>query len=339
MVAINSKEALMTEISSLRQRERRMGYSRFSLDKKVLLAVDGSVHSAHAVTYAAKISAIVSNLTYTLFHVQPTLSQYLLDEAERDPKAKIELREIVRKNAEAAQGVLEKHRAKMVRMGIGEERIETTTQKRMMGICKDILECAQKGLFDAIIVGRRGLSRIQETFMGSTTAKLLEHSRVVPVWVVDGDVTSMKVVLAVDGSESSLRAVDHLCFMLGGNEKVKVSLFHVRPKFRDYCPINFDEKEGVLGKVIARGAKRCIDHFYAHALEKFTEVGLKENQIEAKVTKPGMDVGKAIVNHIKRGDYGTVVMGRSGTSQAFFMGSVSRYVLNKVSGCAVWLVS
>ena len=53
----------------------------YAMNKKVLLAVDGSVHSTNAVTYAVRISAIVPDLTYTLLYVQPTLSQYLLDEA------------------------------------------------------------------------------------------------------------------------------------------------------------------------------------------------------------------------------------------------------------------
>jgi len=309
------------------------------VDKKILLAVDGSIHSTNAVKYAARISAIVSDLTYTLFHVQPTLSQYLLDEADTDLKARAELKKIIQKNTDLAQEVLEKHKAKMVRMGISEERIETATQKKIMGICKDILDCAQKGLFDAIVVGRRGLSRIQETLMGSITTKLVEHSRVVPLWVVDGDVTSMKLLLAVDGSEASLRAVDHLCFMVGGNEEIKFTLFHVRQKFGDYCPVNFDEKEGSVAQVIDRGEKRCIDRFHALALDKFKEAGINEDQVEVNVTKGTMDAGKAIVNQAKKEKYGTVVVGRSGTNKAFFMGSVSRHVLNKASDRAVWLVS
>ena len=328
----------MTKIRNLGQREKRMCYSRFSLDKKLLLAVDGSIHATNAVKYAARVSAIVPNLSYTLFHVQPTLSQYLLDEAETDLRARAELKKIVHKNTELAQSILEKHKARMVGMGISEERIETATQKKIMGTCKDILDSAHKGLFDAIIVGRRGLSRIQETLMGSITTKLVGHSRVVPLWVVDGAVTSMNLVLAVDGSEASLRAVDHLCFMVGGNKEIKFTLLHVRQKSRDYCPVNSDEKEGAMAQVIDRGSKRCIDHFYALALYKFKEAGIKEDQIEVDVTKTTMDVGKAIVNHAKKRKYGTVVVGRSGMNKAFFMGSVSRHVLNKVSDRAVWLV-
>jgi nucleotide-binding universal stress UspA family protein len=174
--------------------------------------------------------------------------------------------------------------------------------------------------------------------MGSTTASLVEHSNVIPVWVVDGEVTSMKIILAVDGSEPSLRAVDHLSFMVGGNDQIKVTLFHVTPTLRDYCVIDFSEGESDMEHVIARGAKQCIDHFYAQAQRKFKEAGLQEKQIELKTVKRTLDVGKAISDEARKGNYGTVVIGRRGTNKAFFMGGVSRYVLDRTSGRAVWVV-
>jgi nucleotide-binding universal stress UspA family protein len=309
------------------------------MEKKVLLVVDGSIHSTHAVTYAARISSVVKDLNYTLFHVQRTLSQYLLDEAENDLQAKLELKKVVRKNAEHARRVLDQHKGRMVRMGIAEERIETVTQKKVMGIAKDILDRGSLGLYDAILVGRRGLSRLQKTFMGSTTSELVEHSNLIPVWVVDGEVESMKMVMAVDGSEASLRAVDHLSFMLGGNEEMTLTLFHVTPMLRNYCPIDLKEEADGAGKIVVRGASRCVDHFFAHARDKFTEAGIRDDQVELKVVKRTVDIGKAIVSQIGQEDYGTVIIGRRGADQAFFMGSVSRYVLDKTHGRALWVVS
>jgi len=310
-----------------------------AMEKKILLVVDGSTHSTHAVEYAVRISSVVQNLTYTLFHIQPTISQYLLDEAKTDLRAKSQLKKLASKNAKISRGILEKHKSQMVRMGIGAKRIETVTRQKVLGVCKDILDCAQQGLYDAILVGRRGLSRLEQTFMGSTTAALVEHSSVIPVWVVDGDVQSMAVMLSVDGSKASLRAVDHLTFMLGGNEDMKITMFHVTPTLGNYCVIDFDEEESEAGEVIARGAKQCIDHFYAQAQKKFRQAGFQENQIALKVVKRTIDVGKAIVGEAKKGDYGTVVVGRRGVNEAFFMGSVSRYVLDKTSGRALWVIS
>jgi nucleotide-binding universal stress UspA family protein len=309
------------------------------VEKKILLAVDGSIHSRHAVHYAVRMSSVVRDFTCTLLHIQPCLSQFLLDEARTDFKAKAELKKVIRRNAEDAQSMLEKYKAQMVRMGIADKRIDVVTQPRLLGLAKDILQRAQEGLYDAIVVGRRGLSRVQKAFMGSVTAKLAEHSRVIPVWIVDGDVTSTRILMAVDGSECSLRAVDHLSFMVGQNPKVTVTLFHVVPRFGDCCVIDFDEKETDVQQVIAQGDKRCIDRFYTHAQKKFREGGIQEKQIEIKVTKRAMNVGKAILDEARKGNYGTVVVGRRGASKAFFMGSVSRYVLDRISNRALWLVS
>jgi len=309
------------------------------MEKKILLAVDGSIHSKHAIQYAVRMSSVVRDFTCTLLHVQPAISQFLLDEARTDFKAQDELKKVIRRNAEDAQGMLEKYKAQMVRMGIADKRIDVVTQPRLLGLARDILQRAQEGLYDAIVVGRRGLSRVQKAFMGSVTAKLAEHSRVIPVWMVDGDVTSTRIIVAVDGSEYSLRAVDHLSFMVGENPNISVTLFHVMPRFSNYCVIDFDEKEVDIQKVISQGDKRCIDSFYTHAQKKFKEAGIQEKQIEIKVTKRAVNVGKAILDEAKKGNYGTVVIGRRGASKAFFMGSVSRYVLDRISNRALWLVS
>ena len=111
------------------------------------------------------------------------------------------------------------------------------------------------------------------------------------------------------------------------------------PKLGDYCRIDFLEEEDDTEAAIVRGARQCLDRFYAHAKRWFREAGLQENQIEIKVKGRILNVGKAIVAEAKKGDYGTVVVGRRGISGAFFMGSVSRYVIDKISDRTVWLVN
>jgi nucleotide-binding universal stress UspA family protein len=235
--------------------------------KKILLAVDDSIYSKYAIVYAAKMASITSQLHYTLFHVLPTISQYLLDEAKTDFKAKVELKKIMQKNQEKALQFLNNYKEQMVKMGIKEDRIDIIAQPKMLGMARDVLEHAQKGLYDAICIGRRGLTRLQATFSGSVTKKLLQHSQFIPVWVVDGEVESKKVMAAMDGSESSLRAVDHLCFMLWIILKSISPIFHVAAKIGDYCEIDFNDTGGELEKLVIEGDKRCVQSFYTHALK------------------------------------------------------------------------
>lgn len=309
------------------------------MERRILLAVDDSQHSKNALKYAVKMSSAVTNLHYVLFTVQPAISQFLLDEAETSTKQKAALNKLVKKNAEASKTFLKKLADDMLTLGIEKKRVEVATQPRLTGLAKDVIDYAEKGNFDAIVVGRRGLSKLHQAFSNSTTANLLEHSRVVPIWMVDGEVTSNRIMLAVDGSESSLRAVDHLGFMIGNNPEVEITLFHVTPKAQDYCVVDFTEKASDLEKLVMEGDKKCIDNFYAHAVNTFNQAGLNEKQLKIKTVEKLFGAGKAIVEEARRGKYGTVIVGRRGANKAFYMGSVSRYVLEKTTNRALWLVS
>jgi nucleotide-binding universal stress UspA family protein len=57
------------------------------MQKKILLAVDGSSPSRLAVDYAGRMNGLIQELTVTLFHVQPPISQFLLDEAKRSRRS------------------------------------------------------------------------------------------------------------------------------------------------------------------------------------------------------------------------------------------------------------
>jgi len=309
------------------------------MKKKILIAVDGSIHSKNAVRYAVQASSFVNDLNYTILNVQPVISQFLTDEAKRSVKARSALEKFNKQQAEISTSLLEFYKAQMIQMNIDSKLIDIKTLPRKTGLAKDILEYAQENRYDAIVVGRRGLSRLQEVFMGSLTTILLEHSKAVPVWVVDGDITSSKIMIAVDGSESALRAVDHLSFMVGKNPNISITLFHVIPNIKDYCPVDFDDKTGELEDIIIQGDKRCVENFFVHAIRKFKDACIMENQIQIKEEHGSGNVGKMIADEAKKGNYGTVVIGRSGMNKSFFMGSVSKYVIDKASGFAVWLVS
>jgi nucleotide-binding universal stress UspA family protein len=81
-----------------------------------------------------------------------------------------------------------------------------------------------------------------------------------------------------------------------------------------------------------------VDNFYIHAQKRFKASGINENQIIIREVKSTVNIGKTIVNEAGKGKFGIVVIGRKGLNESFFMGSVSRYVANRATNCAVWLV-
>jgi nucleotide-binding universal stress UspA family protein len=309
------------------------------MQKKILVAIDDSHHSRQAVDYAARMKSLVPGLGCTLFHIQPAISQFLLDEAQRSGQAQAKLNRMAARNAEASRALLAKYKDLLVRAGMAETAIDLLTLPRHLGLAKDILDQAQNGLFDAILLGRRGISSMQQMFLGSVSAHLIENSQVIPVWLVDGNVNSARVMAAVDGSESALRAVDHMAFVLSGNREVKVRFFHVAPRLKDYCEINFGQ-EACDGSeaLIAQGDKRCMDDFFSAALAKLRAAGFQEKQIETQTVTTLVSVGETILKAAWDAGFGTIVMGRRGIGKSFFGGKVSYTVSQRLSDAALWLV-
>jgi nucleotide-binding universal stress UspA family protein len=309
------------------------------MEKKVLIAVDDSRHSENALRYAAGMAESAGEMSFVLFHVQPMISQYLLDEARSKPSAHAELQKLMKKGHAAAQVLLQKDKALMVSLGVAENRVQVISLPRKFGVAKDILEYGTALLYDAIIVGRRGVSGLAEVFMGSVSNNIVDNSELLPVWLVDEKCPARGVMVTVDGSGSSLRAVDHLAFIFGGNPDVTITFFHVAPRLSDFCPIDFSETDtSQLEAVIEQGDKACIDRFYAHALKKLADAGIGQRQIRIDIRKGGFKVGKAVLEAYQKGRYGTLIVGRRGMDKKYFTGSVSRYLVNQFSGGALWVV-
>lgn len=309
------------------------------MQKKILLAVDSSNPSKRLLRYAVQMSSAITNLHFVLFHIQPLISLFLQEEAQKKASAKKELDTVIKKNKETAQTLLDDCKCELAGKGISEGRIECITRTRNLGYAKDIIELAQNKLYDAVLVGRRGISGIQKMYSGSVTSDILEQSQVTPVWLVDGNVPAGDILIAVDGSEASLRAVDHASFILGNNPETNLTLLHITGSTKNYSKADLEKQPSpALEEIIARGDKAFIDRFYPSAMKKFKDAGISENQIKIETLTGKMRVGKAIMEFAQKGNFSTLVIGRRGINKSFFMGSASRYILNKLSDAAVWVV-
>jgi len=309
------------------------------LNKKILLAVDNSRPSRAALTYAIQMSAMLPRLEYVLLHIQPMVSLFLKEEARTKASARKQLEKIAKRNAQFADDLLDEYRQEMLAKGIGADRIEIQTQPRDLGVAKDIIDTAQERQYDAIVVGRRGLSGIAKLYAGSITTDILEQSQVIPVWLVDGKVPPGDVLLAVDGSEASLRMVDHVSFMLSGNTTTSVTMLHVTNSAQNYCEIDLTEMDDPdFDDIVVRGDKACIDDFYPLAMQKFKDVDIAEDRVQYESVAGRRRIGKAIFDFARKGNFSTLVVGRRGIDKSFFMGSVSRHLINKVDEGALWVV-
>ena len=309
------------------------------MEKKILIAVDNSRHSKNAAIYTVKMSSTIKKLSYVLFHVEPMISLFLTDEAQQSAAARRELEKIRQKNHHAAMELLEGYKAEMVKRGIDPGHVETRSVPRKLGVVIDILSEAREKQYAAIVVARRGISHLEGLVMGSVSAKLVEHSSSTPVWVVDGRVRAANILVAMDGSEHCLRALEYVISVTHDNPDARFTIYHVMRKDRDYAGLEFEIPTSPdLEKILAGTNRHFIDEFHERAEKMLAESGISRDRIEVRVAERRRNPGTAILEKIKSGGFGTIVMGRSGMSRSFFMGSVSNYVTRRAADCAVWLV-
>jgi len=307
--------------------------------KKILIAVDQSVHAKQAIKYAARTGGLVKNMDFVLFHVQPMISQYLVEEARSKPKARSQLEAVRQKNHEASLELLENCKTRLTETGIGAERIEIKTAPRDAGVADDIIQMAEAGRYDAILIGRRGISAFQEFFVGSVTTNLVAHAKQIPVWLVDGTVASDYVLIAVDGSVNSLRALDHAVFILSESNKPKIELLHVKPRFGDFCEMDLGDMEtDNLKQVMENADQRCLTDFQVQAMNMLRDAGFTDSQVQFRQIEKRLSPANAIVEELHKGNFGTLVIGKRGMSGSQFMGRVAGTMVQKIQDRAVWIV-
>ena len=157
------------------------------------------------------------------------------------------------------------------------------------------------------------------------------------------------VLIAVDGSRNSLRAVEYAGRVFAPNPEARLVLFHV---LAAVSHMNLDKKE--VKTIDTRKAERPdlaglywrledekrISKFFGEAAEVLTQAGVQPEQIKSKFSVKKGEIADAILEEVKLGHYETLVLGRRGLSRVreFFLGSVSTELVREARGCAVCVV-
>jgi nucleotide-binding universal stress UspA family protein len=145
---------------------------------KFLVAFDGSPGARRAVDFVA---AFLGDYDYQvgLVHVirgdGPPETKYkrlfLTEESTTNAKVRI-------------QQALDQAVAKLVGAGFKPEHVSTKTITGVVSRAGAIVDEAKEGQYGTIVLGRRGLSQVQEFFIGRVTNKVLHAAKDRSVWVI-----------------------------------------------------------------------------------------------------------------------------------------------------------
>jgi len=287
------------------------------MEKHLLLTVSEQKGSLHGARFLAAFFRKKEEVKLTLFYTVPRPPAVWSGEKTHDKV--VEQEDMARKGAAKAKKAIQEARAEVVSLGFPEENVQSKAQKRQFSRAKDILEEGERGLYDAIVLGKRGLNWFEEAFDGSVTKELLESRQNCPIWICRRPDPERKgVLLCLDGTETSYRMADHVGFILGNEEPHPVKILVIKGRSMKESP----------DAIIAKGKDLL-------SKQKVPNVRVTASAIEASNT------AKAIHREAEEGRYAVVAVGRAGADRSIldkvFMGSVSMSLFREIENAALWV--
>ena len=152
----------------------------------------------------------------------------------------------------------------------------------------------------------------------------------------DERVFNKNILIAVDDSDNSRRAVSYVGQLLGGVEGFKVAILHVIPEVEEDYFATTDEKEAWLSQYTQKVRVMLENH-----RQILIQAGFDTDDVSVRSTLrycPSM--AECILSERDKTEYHTLVVGRQGISRSeeFLFGSVSSKIVNHAKNCTVWVV-
>lgn len=145
-----------------------------------------------------------------------------------------------------------------------------------------------------------------------------------------------KILLAVDGSENSRRAVIYLSHIAPLIEGVEICVLNVYPQ----PPPDYYTEGGRLDRYLEMRTNRAREMF-KEAGEILVAAGVDKSSLDFEVhMAEDCTISEVVLKIQDEGDYGTVVAGKRGVSKAeeFLFGSISNALARHSKKFTSWIV-
>jgi nucleotide-binding universal stress UspA family protein len=286
------------------------------MKKHFLITATGQKSGNYGVKFFGHFFENKTNIKVTLFYTaQRPPAQWedkrtMASEREREAKAK-EYKAKGQKALNDAKIILED-------IGFQSDQIAIKVQHRMLSRAGDIIHEGSKGNYDAIVLGRRGLSWLEEAFDESVSKEVLDKKYDFPLWLCRmPDIHRKNVLICLDGSDPAYRIADHVGFILKHEKKHRVTLLRVK---RD-------------------SSEPGAEDIFMKAVKKLTKNDFPDTMIDTREIE-GSDPARAILEEAERGQYAAVAAGWTGagkgTLQRMIYGSNCYKLFRELERSALW---
>ena len=132
---------------------------------KILVGLGASKGAMRAVDYVGRM--VSPYLQVTLYHAVRALDEEIYQKAE-----------------ESMKSVFKEATSRLENAGFGRNQITSRTATGVLSRAGAIIQYSLKGGYGTIVVGRRGLSEVEEFSMGRVSNKVIHMAKELAVWVV-----------------------------------------------------------------------------------------------------------------------------------------------------------
>lgn len=221
-----------------------------------------------------------------------------------------------------AKKALDKSISMLNNSNMSVDQMITKTFGERYGKVKDIILEASKGLYDAVILGKRSSYTLQWVFErpAEETPNLLVSDAALrtPIWICpQPEIGRKNVLVGVDGSDASYRAVDHVGYILSKQDQHTLTLIHVE-----------------------NGAQLNTEEIFTKAGTILSEHNIAPERI-AQTKTWGINVASTLYSYAEKHGFAAIAVGLKGVEQGFFKsvhlsGGASASLIKKAEKISLW---
>jgi nucleotide-binding universal stress UspA family protein len=156
---------------------------------KILIGMDSSANAMHAVDHVASVID-GQNTKVMLFHAIRSFDfltrmepMAFVQNGDKEWVARAE--EEIGESMKAITRAFDSAKERLTKAGLSPDNIDSKIVKGVSSRAGSIIAEAENGGYGTIVIGRRGLSKVQKFFMGRVSNKVLQLSGTMCVWIVN----------------------------------------------------------------------------------------------------------------------------------------------------------
>jgi len=290
---------------------------------KILLAYDGSNFALDAVQYIGAV--FPSDRTeVVIFYVETKIPiSFWHMEKELDFRFHTpEIRASMATRKKTVNLAMEKAQKLLTDSGFPLNSVHTVVYRKNQGIVQDIIEESHQG-YDALIIGRKGHSRLKDFFIDGLPIRLLGKIKNIPLIVVGRKPSHKNILVAFDGTREIMKAVKHMSSLIN-TSGCKLLLCHSQQPL------------GLFRKPPGKAPSEMFDL----SVDYFLDAGFSSDQVSFEIIEDEKDPTRCILNKARYGGYGTIVVGRRAltTLKRMMLNRVGNKIFRHAEGHVVWIV-